>query len=166
MVVTAHDLAWIARSRQFTANYRLLHADFHIAAGRIFEDRRLRARLPRRYLGRGAALDPALPIRPPGSRLFLRLGKPVGKFPDRRAASVQYWYLPEAGGLTTPAMWPEPAITNSTSPPKNCDPRNTDRAGAIWSSRAARLNTGMVTSESVTVRPASAILPSDRLFSR
>src|SRR3954447_21846838 len=84
MVVTAHDLAWIARTRQFTANYRLLHADFHIAAGRIFEDRRLRARLPRRYLRRGAALDPALPIRPPGSRLFLRLGKPVGKFPDRR----------------------------------------------------------------------------------
>src|ERR1700704_4704357 len=52
---------------------------------------------------------------------------------------VQYWYFPLAGGLTTPAMWPEPDSTNFTGPPKNLDPRNADFAGAMWSSRVARL---------------------------
>jgi len=33
---------------------------------------------------------------------------------------------------------PEPATTNRTGPPRNCAPRKTDCAGAIWSSRAAR----------------------------
>ena len=44
---------------------------------------------------------------------------------------VQYWYLVLPGGLTTPAMWPEPASTNRTGPPKNFEPRNTDFAGAM-----------------------------------
>src|SRR3569833_1319193 len=44
---------------------------------------------------------------------------------------VQYWYLPVAGGLTTPAIWPEPLSTKRTGPPKNCEPYNTDCAGAI-----------------------------------
>src|ERR1700688_4244122 len=52
---------------------------------------------------------------------------------------VQYWYLFLAGGLTTPAMWPEPAITKRTGPPKNLQPSSTDFGGAIWSSRVARL---------------------------
>src|SRR6185295_5793226 len=47
---------------------------------------------------------------------------------------VQYWYLPAAGGLTTPAMWPEPDSTYFTGPPKNCEPYSTDSAGAMWSS--------------------------------
>src|SRR6266702_8433367 len=52
---------------------------------------------------------------------------------------VQYWYLFEAGGLTTPAMWPEPDSTYFTGPPENCEPYSTDSAGAMWSSRVARL---------------------------
>src|SRR5436190_1007909 len=32
---------------------------------------------------------------------------------------VQYWYLALLGGLTTPAMWPEPDSTYFTGPPKN-----------------------------------------------
>src|SRR3954466_6309891 len=44
---------------------------------------------------------------------------------------VQYWYLPLFGGLTTPAMWPEPDSTNFTGPPKNFEPRNADLAGAM-----------------------------------
>src|SRR5215510_5804987 len=52
---------------------------------------------------------------------------------------VQYWYFFDAGGLTTPAMWPEPDSTYFTGPPKNCEPYSTDSAGAMWSSRAARL---------------------------
>ena len=35
------------------------------------------------------------------------------------------------GGLTTPAMWPEPASTNRTGPPKNFEPSSTDFAGAM-----------------------------------
>src|SRR5690606_28060456 len=52
---------------------------------------------------------------------------------------VQYWYLIRfgSGGLITPAMWPEPARTNSTGPPNSFDPTNTDFAGAMWSSRVA-----------------------------
>src|SRR3954467_12476253 len=52
---------------------------------------------------------------------------------------VQYWYLPLLGGLTTPAIWPEPDSTYFTGPPKNFEPRNADLAGAMWSSRVARL---------------------------
>src|ERR1700692_850479 len=52
---------------------------------------------------------------------------------------VQYWYLFLAGGLTPPAVWPEPAITKRTGPPKNLQPSSTDFGGAIWSSRVARL---------------------------
>src|SRR3954454_8828371 len=52
---------------------------------------------------------------------------------------VQYWYLFEAGGLTTPAIWPEPDSTYFTGPPKNCEPYKTESAGAMWSSRVARL---------------------------
>src|SRR5262245_53313434 len=50
---------------------------------------------------------------------------------------VQYWYLTFSGGLTTPAMWPEPDSTNSTGPPNRCEPANTDFAGAMWSSLVA-----------------------------
>ncbi len=39
------------------------------------------------------------------------------------AGPVQYWYLPRAGGLTTPAMWPEPVTTKVTLPPKKDEPR-------------------------------------------
>ena len=52
---------------------------------------------------------------------------------------VQYWYLGLLGGLITPAMWPDPARTYFTGPPKNCEPYSTDLAGAMWSSRVARL---------------------------
>src|SRR5437868_14569169 len=52
---------------------------------------------------------------------------------------VQYWYLPAAGGLTTPAMCPDPDRTYLTGPPKNCEPYNTESAGAMWSSRVAKL---------------------------
>src|SRR5882757_1923870 len=52
---------------------------------------------------------------------------------------VQYWYFFDAGGLTTPAIWPEPDSTYFTGPPKNCEPYSTDSAGAMWSSRVARL---------------------------
>jgi hypothetical protein len=58
---------------------------------------------------------------------------------------VQYWYLPLFGGLTTPAMWPDPDSTNFTGPPKNFEPRNADFAGAMWSSRVARLYSGTLT---------------------
>src|SRR6201991_337889 len=60
---------------------------------------------------------------------------------------VQYWYLPAAGGLTTPAIWPDPDSTYFIGPPKNCDPYSTESAGAIWISRAARLLTGTFTFE-------------------
>src|SRR6476620_10865462 len=56
------------------------------------------------------------------------------------SSPVQYWYLIFLpGGLTTPAIWPEPASTYLTGPPKNFDPRKADFAGAMWSSRVARL---------------------------
>ena len=32
------------------------------------------------------------------------------------ASLVQYWYLPASGGLTTPAIWPEPASTKLQRP--------------------------------------------------
>src|SRR3954462_8869160 len=52
---------------------------------------------------------------------------------------VQYWYLPSAGGLTTPAICPDPDSTYLTGPPKTREPYSTDSAGAMWSSRVARL---------------------------
>src|SRR5271165_7641015 len=51
--------------------------------------------------------------------------------------SVQYWYFGLPAGLTTPAMWPEPARTKRTGPPKHFAPPNTPRAGAMWSSLVA-----------------------------
>ena len=89
-----------------------LHADFHIAAGRIAEDRRLRARLraATRWPRRGARSSCCqCGHQDPGCSV--RLGKPVGKFADRLAAGPVLVLSSEAGGLTTPAMWPEPAIT-------------------------------------------------------
>src|SRR5665647_3911593 len=47
------------------------------------------------------------------------------------ASPVQYWYFGLAGGLTTPAIWPEPASTYFTVPPKNCEPYSTDFAGVV-----------------------------------
>src|ERR1700754_3289621 len=44
---------------------------------------------------------------------------------------VQNWYLFDAGGLTTPAICPEPDSTYLTGPPKNCEPYSTDSAGAM-----------------------------------
>src|SRR4029453_9885754 len=44
---------------------------------------------------------------------------------------VQYWYFGLLGGLITPAMWPDPARTYFTGPPKNCEPYSTDFAGAM-----------------------------------
>ncbi len=44
---------------------------------------------------------------------------------------VQNWYLPDAGGLTTPAIWPDPDNTYFTGPPKNCEPYSTESAGAM-----------------------------------
>src|SRR5271163_3553986 len=55
----------------------------------------------------------------------------------RGGPSVQNWYFGLSAGLTTPAIWPEPASTYRTGPPKNCEPVNTDFAGAMWPSRAA-----------------------------
>src|SRR5579872_4000584 len=52
---------------------------------------------------------------------------------------VQYWYLCLSGGFTTPAICPEPDSTKRTGPPKYLLPSSTDFAGAIWSSRVARL---------------------------
>src|SRR5271169_557597 len=52
---------------------------------------------------------------------------------------VQYWYFRFAGGLMTPAIWPDPDTTNRTSPPNDFEPTITDFAGAMWSSRVARL---------------------------
>src|SRR5262245_14997198 len=52
---------------------------------------------------------------------------------------VQKLYFGLPGGLITPAIWPEPASTYLTGPPKNFDPRKADFAGAMWSSRVARL---------------------------
>src|SRR5258708_23208036 len=48
---------------------------------------------------------------------------------------VQNWYLPEDGGLTTPAICPDPDSTYFTGPPKNCEPSSTESAGAMSSSR-------------------------------
>ena len=47
------------------------------------------------------------------------------------APPVQYWYFRRAGGLTTPAIWPEPVSTKRTGPPKNEEPMKTDFAGAM-----------------------------------
>src|SRR5208337_4797360 len=44
---------------------------------------------------------------------------------------VQYWYLGLPAGLTTPAIWPEPARTKRTGPPKTLAPLYTPRAGAM-----------------------------------
>src|SRR5262245_7549044 len=63
----------------------------------------------------------------------LSTSEPLGFSP------VQYWYFGLSGGLMTPAMCPDPASTNLTGPPKNCEPKSTDFAGAMWSSRVARL---------------------------
>src|SRR5215831_14610027 len=52
---------------------------------------------------------------------------------------VQYWYFILSAGLITPAIWPEPARTKRMRPPKNFEPTSTDLAGAMWSSRVARL---------------------------
>ena len=53
------------------------------------------------------------------------------------ASFVQYWYLPAAGGLTTPAIWPDPASTKRSGPWNRCVIFHTLSAGAIWSSRPA-----------------------------
>src|ERR1700729_2659294 len=58
---------------------------------------------------------------------------------------VQNWYFPDSGGLTTPAICPEPDSTYFTGPPKNCEPYSTDSAGAMWSSGVAGLWTGTFT---------------------
>ena len=62
---------------------------------------------------------------------FAVLIQPSSVSPDLGFEPVQYWYLTLSGGLMTPAMWPEPARTNSTGPENNCAPLNTDTAGAI-----------------------------------
>src|SRR5208283_5347069 len=41
------------------------------------------------------------------------------------------------GGLTTPAIWPEPAITWRTGPPKHLAPVKTERAGLAAGVRRA-----------------------------
>ena len=48
---------------------------------------------------------------------------------------VQYWYLALSGGLTTPAMWPEPPSTKRTGPRRYFEPRYVVFHGAMWSSR-------------------------------
>ena len=60
-----------------------------------------------------------------------RLREPLVEVVAVGFGPVQYWYFGLAGGLTTPAMWPEPDSTNFTGPPKNCEPSNTDFAGAM-----------------------------------
>ena len=47
------------------------------------------------------------------------------------AALVQYWYLPAAGGLTTPAICPEPASTKRIGPRNSRVIDQTLAAGAI-----------------------------------
>ena len=84
------------------------------------------------------ALDPLLPVRPPGTRVFLALAIQSSKSPTG-LPPVQYWYFFDFGGLTTPAMWPEPAITIVDVAAEILQPRKTERAGAMWSSLAARL---------------------------
>ncbi len=42
--------------------------------------------------------------------MLLRLRDPVLEL-ALGAPPVQYWYFGFASGLTTPAMWPEPAMT-------------------------------------------------------
>src|SRR5215213_2157818 len=79
---------------------------------------------------------------------------------------VQYWYLPSDGGLTTPEMCQDPASTNFTGPPKNCEPYSTDSARAIWSSVVTRLYIGTLTLERSSSVFSSTLLPVDRWFSR
>src|SRR3712207_4524432 len=79
---------------------------------------------------------------------------------------VQNWYLGLFGELTTPAIWPDPASTKSTGPPKDFDPRNTERAGAIWSSLVARLKIGAFTFFRSSLTPSISISPLVSLFSR
>ena len=51
-------------------------------------------------------------------------------FPSARRRS-RYWYFLRAGGLTTPAIWPEAVSTKRTGPPKKAEPTKTDFAGAM-----------------------------------
>ena len=55
----------------------------------------------------------------------------TGKWLTAALSPTQYWYLPADGGLTTPAMWPEPASRNSTGPVKWRVMRHTLSAGAM-----------------------------------
>ena len=71
------------------------------------------------------------------SRAFPSLSRPNRRIRPRGGPSVQNWYFGLSAGLTTPAIWPEPAITKRTGPPKHLALLNTPRAGAMWSSLAA-----------------------------
>ena len=44
---------------------------------------------------------------------------------------VQYWYFFAAGGLITPAIWPEPAMMKRTGPLNSWVDLNTELAGAM-----------------------------------
>src|SRR6476620_11150452 len=103
--------------------------DFDVASGRVLDRYQLAAAgLPRRYFGGVLRLDPVEPVRPPRAGMFLRLFAPGIEAGARGLGPVQYWYFILTGGLTTPAMCPEPANTKRTGPPKNFEPSSTDLA--------------------------------------
>src|SRR5258706_10605779 len=51
-----------------------------------------------------------------------------------RRSLVQYQYLFAEGGLTMPAIWPEPPSVNRTGPFNDCAPREVVFHGVMWSS--------------------------------
>ena len=90
-------------------------ARFDIASGRIFERAELALTGDTPALGVDRLLSCFFsqlePVRPPAALVLGRAGNEVAQVAAARSLT-QYWYFCAAGGLTTPAMCPDPASTN------------------------------------------------------
>jgi hypothetical protein len=103
----------------------------HITARCRFDGlKRAEFGVARRHFLARLLFHPVLPVRPPGTGMFLRTGQPVVQCLCAFLVGPVL-VLADSGGLMTPAMWPEPATTSSVSPPKNSPSLNTDGSGAM-----------------------------------
>src|SRR6185503_18004412 len=75
------------------------------------------------------------------------------------ASLVQKWYFFAAGGLTIPAMWPEPPSTKRTGLLRYFAPLYVVFHGAMWSSTVEMKYEGSVTLERSIGTPSSSMPP-------
>ena len=71
--------------------------------------------------------------------MFLGLGEPFVDSAPRGRAPVQYWYFVLARRIDHAGDMAGAGQHEAHRSAENCEPSSTDFAGAMWSSRVARL---------------------------